>query len=76
MKAAFGFAFLSLSIVAMAGCASMEPRGEAAPRAQALTAEEMYIARVEQIARRRGIDVMWVNLPKFDGKTPQTLAQE
>lgn len=75
MKAAFGFAFLSLSIVAMAGCASMEPRA-GAPQAQALTAEEMYIARVEQIARRRGVDVTWVNLPKFDGKTPPALAQE
>ena len=75
MKAAFGFAFLSLSIV-MAGCTSMEPRAEAAPQAQAMTAEEMYIARVEQIARRRGIEVVWVHLPKFDGRTPQTLAQE
>ena len=76
MKAALGIAFLSLSIVAMAGCTSMQPRAEAAPQAQALTAEELYIARVEQIARRRGIDVTWVNLPKFDGKTRATLAQE
>lgn len=70
MKAAFGFAFLSLSVVAMAGCSSMERRGEAAPRAQALTTEEAYVARVEQLARRRGIDVTWVNLPKFKGHTP------
>lgn len=76
MKAALGFAFLSLSIVVMAGCASMEPREEAAPQARALTLEEAYIARVEQIARRRGIGVTWVNLPKFDGRTPPTLAQE
>ena len=76
MKAAFGFAFLSLTIVAMAGCASMEPRSEAAPEARALTAEEAYIARVEQIARRRGIHVTWVHLPKFDGKARATLAQE
>ena len=76
MKAAFGFAFLSLTIVAMAGCASTAPRGEAAPQAQALTAEEAYIARVEQIARRRGIDVTWVNLPKFDGDKAPALAQE
>ena len=76
MKAAFGFAFLSLSIVTMAGCTSMERRGEAAPQAKALTAEEAYIARVEQIARRRGIDVTWVNLPKFNDKTPPTLVQE
>lgn len=76
MKAIFGFAFLSVSIVALAGCTTMEPRGEAAPQAQALTAEEMYIARVEQIARRRGIDVTWVNLPKFKGETAPALAQE
>lgn len=76
MKAVFGFAFLSLSIVAMAGCTSMERRAEAAPQAQALTAAEMYIARVEQIARRRGVDVTWVNPPRFDSKTPPALAQE
>lgn len=76
MKAAFGFAFLSLTIVAMAGCTSMEPRAQAAPQAQALTAEELYVARVEQIARRRGIDVTWVNPPKFNGNTAPALAQE
>ena len=76
MKAAYGFAFLALSIAATVGCTTMEPRGQAAPQAQALTAEELYIARVEQIARRRGVDVTWINLPKFDGKTPPALAQE
>ena len=76
MKVALGIAFLSLSIVAMAGCTSMQPRAEAAPQAQALTAEELYIARVEQIARRRGIDITWVNPPKFNGDTAPTLAQE
>jgi len=76
MKAALGIAFLSLSIVAMAGCTSMQPRAEAAPQAQALTAEELYIARVEQIARRRGIDITWVNPPKFNGDTAPALAQE
>ena len=76
MKVALGIAFLSLSICAMAGCASTEPRGEAAPQARTLTTEELYIARVEQIARRRGIEVVWVHLPKFDGRTPKTLAQE
>lgn len=66
MKAALGFAFLSLSLVAITGCASMDHRADAAaPQAQAMTAEEAYIARVEQIARRRGIDVLWVNPPRF-----------
>ena len=63
MKAAFCAAFLS--IAAVAGCATTQPSQEAAPQAQALTPEEAYIARVEQIARRRGLGVTWVNMPKF-----------
>ena len=69
MKAAFGIAFLSLALVALTACASMEPRSEAsAPRATPLTAEEVYVARVEQIARRRGISVTWVHKPSFGTK--------
>lgn len=72
MKAAFCAAFLS--VAAVAGCASTQPREEAAPQAQELTAEEAYIARVEQIARRRGLDVTWVNMPKF--RKEAAVAQE
>lgn len=67
MKAALGFAFLFLALTALSACTTMEPRDEA-PQAQAMTAEEMYMARVEQVARRRGIGVTWVNLPKFSSE--------
>lgn len=59
-------AFVSLSIAGLAGCASMDDEltrsGPAAD--QTMTAEEIYIAKVERIARRRGIEVVWVNPPE------------
>ncbi len=35
--------------------------------------DEQYMAYVERIARRRGIEVVWVNLPR---KTSEQVAQD
>lgn len=75
MKTAVRCAIVSLSLVGLAACASVEHRAaQKAPQARAMTSEEMYIARVEQIARRRGIAVIWVNRPQFS--RADALAQE
>ena len=76
MNASLRTAFLSLSVLGVAACASMREKSNMtfAPPQRApsnLDNDEAYIARVEQIARRRGIDVVWVHLPRR-----QRLAQQ
>jgi hypothetical protein len=61
-------AVLSASILGLAACASTAEKTTGyvpAPKVQATTAvdDDLYMARVEAIARRRGIDLTWVNPP-------------
>jgi len=71
MNASLRVAVLSLAVVALGACASMDERTSAAPAAQAemlvssdrLDVDHEYVARVETIARRRGIGVTWVHPP-------------
>jgi len=62
------FAVLALSVLGLSACATMdeESTGHAPPpRAPSLMdTDEAYVAQVERIARRRGIEVQWVNLPR------------
>lgn len=60
---------LSLSVAGLAACASSHPLARA-PQAEPLRPGEVrierdhaYIAHVERVARRRGMDVEWVNPP-------------
>lgn len=61
------FAVASLVLLLLAGCASTDERS--ASRMSLRQANEVpdardeYVARVEAIARRRGILVQWINLP-------------
>lgn len=60
---------LSLSVVGLAACASTGPTSATAyvappPASAAMDVDEAYIARVQQIARRRGVEVVWVNMPR------------
>lgn len=70
MNALSRAAILSLSaLLGLAACAGMRERPSAAfvPPQRApsiLTSDEAYMARVESIARRRGIEVIWVNVPR------------
>jgi hypothetical protein len=62
-------AVLSASILGLAACASTEEKTTGyvpAHKVQATTLEndEAYMARVEAIARRRGIGLTWVNPPR------------
>lgn len=59
---------LPLTLLGLAGCAGMQQKSVAAyvapQRAPSLMdVDQAYVARVEAIARRRGIGVVWVNSP-------------
>ncbi|MGH8084635.1 MAG: hypothetical protein ACREPV_05105 [Lysobacter sp.] len=56
-------AVLSLSVVGLAACATTGETARVSPDTRTIVADEAYISAVEQIARRRGIEVMWVNPP-------------
>lgn len=65
---------LRLAVVAstcslLAACASSGGTASAPPPdQQQLTAEQQYIAYVERIAKRRGIQLTWVNPPRIEEK--------
>ncbi len=53
----------------LAACASTGGAASAPPLQQrTLTAEQQYIAYVERIAKRRGIQLTWVNPPRIEEK--------
>lgn len=53
----------------LAACASTGGAASAPPPEQrTLTAEQQYIAYVERIAKRRGIQLTWVNPPRIEEK--------
>lgn len=67
MKASVRMAVLSLSILGLAACASMEEKSTYVPPPKAdsiMDNDEAYMVAVERIARRRGIDLVWVNPPR------------
>lgn len=60
------FALSVLTTAVMAGCATQPSRQSSAPppRPGLMVQDTAYIARVEQKAQRRGLQVQWVNPPK------------
>lgn len=70
MNAPLRMAVLSLSILGLAACAGMEARSTQAQPERSLKPGEVrvvqdddYVAYVERVARRRGIEVQWVHPP-------------
>ena len=60
-------AVLALSVAGAAACASMdEQSARISPQPAAIDTDSAYMSRVEQIARRRGIEVVWINPPGTD----------
>lgn len=50
----------------LTACATTDDRGAvrvAPQRSGTIDTHHEYVARVEAIARRRGIDVQWINMP-------------
>lgn len=58
-------AFLSVSLLGLSACATMDSRDDRVSARAPMTTEERYMARVERDAFRRGIDLTWVNRPRF-----------
>ena len=56
-------AVLSLSVVGLMACATTDPTVRVSPDTRTIVTDDAYMSVVEQIARRRGIEVMWVNPP-------------
>ncbi|WP_368562227.1 hypothetical protein [Pseudoxanthomonas sp. UTMC 1351] len=70
MKASLRIAAISFVVMLLGACAGtqeMTSTGAPASEPQAqpeLTSDQLYIAYVERIAKRRGIHLTWVNPPK------------
>ncbi|MFD0740424.1 hypothetical protein ACFQZQ_14155 [Lysobacter koreensis] len=69
MNASCRIAVLSLSVLGLAACAGMHEKSDSAfvapQRAPSIMDnDEAYMAAVERIARRRGIEIVWVNVPR------------
>lgn len=59
---------VAMVALGLGGCASMDEKtayaGPAPVSGQAtIEQDDAYVARIESIARRRGIQVQWVNVP-------------
>lgn len=60
-------AVLSLSILGLAACATTDDQSMSAdPQSSTIGPDREYMSVVEQMALRRGIEVMWVNPPMVE----------
>jgi hypothetical protein len=65
-----------LSALGLSACAGMESKSTYVPEPRdpsIMDADEKYMAYVERVARRRGLEVVWVNIPR---KSADQIAQE
>lgn len=69
--------FMTLAVGTLAACSGMQDKSTvaSATRVEApsnLTVDDVYVARVEYMARQRGVEVHWVNMPtKHQATTSQ-----
>lgn len=62
MKSIIAASVFALSMLMMGGCSSM---GTKSPVVQSMDVDDaVYVARVERVARSRGVSVRWVNPPQ------------
>ena len=59
---------LSLMVTALAACSSMQEKPSYATASSAVATsgtavDENYVSTVEYLARQRGVEVRWVNMP-------------
>jgi len=69
MKVSLRMAVVSVPMLALAACAGSEGMTRSTPASEQYAEtvadrDAEYIARVEATARRRGIDLTWVNPPR------------
>ena len=60
--------FMTLAVATLAACSGTQEKSSysAATRVEApsnLTVDDVYVNRVEYLARQRGVEVHWVNMP-------------
>lgn len=77
MQASARWAVLLLLSVALSACASMDAQTARASPGSVVdqSDDQAYVARVEQLARQRGITVVWIHPPgkstdKFSETSP------
>ncbi len=65
MKTTASFACLVVGAIQLSGCATggAAYRERAAPQPGEMAVDARYISIVEAEARRRGLNVLWVNVP-------------
>ena len=65
MSASLRMAVLSLAVLGLSACAGMETKTASTDTRDPsiIDQDTDYISRVEEIARRRGVEVNWVNPP-------------
>jgi type IV pilus biogenesis protein CpaD/CtpE len=68
MKPIIKFAVASAATCLLAACASTQEQASySAPQSvenpRAIVTDSAYVAQVERVARRRGIQVQWVHMP-------------
>ena len=54
----------AISVALLTGCAGPSQKTGDTAADRAATAEELYVWRVEQAARRQNVDVVWINPPR------------
>lgn len=67
MNASCRMAVLSLAVLGLAACAGSQTKTTYVPEPKPpsiMDNDEAYMNYVERVARRRGIEVVWVNLPR------------
>lgn len=55
---------LIVAVPGATGCASTQGRTMADGKSERIVTNREYVAYVESVARRRGVEVQWVNPPK------------
>ena len=68
MKSMIRLAAAAAATCLLAGCATFQEQAsytapERVDAPGAVVTDDAYVAYVERVARRRGIDVQWVNVP-------------
>lgn len=59
-------AVLGLAVAGLAACASTDDQAARVSPQPTIDADAAYMSRVEELARRRGIEVVWINPPSTD----------
>jgi hypothetical protein len=62
MKPIVAASLATMSLLVLAGCSTMHDTSSMANKGD--VEDSAYVARVEQVARNRGVSVRWVNPPR------------